>query len=639
MRSDDAAAAAATRSSLPSPFSFSFFGGGGAASAEGNDGGGGGGTKKRRTSSSSKASGTSLSRPRVTMSRMSSSSQHGSIATGVYVGGDGSGSFSASTPAAAGSAAAAAAFDSGGSQLRQRAIDSIRLDFSRRGDEARLFGRDAELERLDEAYQQLLLSKQRQQRVRRRGQKQREQDLPPLAVGSEERDEGVGGRGAPVVAMVYGYSGTGKTALVLKGLAEPVKRDGGYFCSGKFEVGGSFRPYSAIVDAFTDLCEQLAGSGSSRGDDPPGWHYRMLRDALGDDDYDMLSTVIPAFAGLAGKRDANDDHIYSKKLTGQQSKPQTESPTNSNTNMKREWGFERLKQILRKLLEALCARDGPVVLFLDDLQWSDVGCLNLFYSLATESDAAGLCLCGAYRDNEVADHHPLRTVVLDRLDEQKHEQLGGTGDRSVSVIDIHVNDLNLPAIHRLVSDVLGLPQEETRALAEACIVKTQGNVFFVIQFLKTLQDDGLLYFSSKAYKWSWDIDAILHETSISDNVVEVVSGRMNRLPVEERSILSLGSCIGRRLDVDVLAYILGHELGKFGTFPAPPSRYVKSVWCYYPGLQQLHHSIVMIEHSFFLPVRLTLSSCLNHLGSLKGRSGMFAGEVGRRGPPEPVRSL
>jgi predicted ATPase len=58
--------------------------------------------------------------------------------------------------------------------------------------------------------------------------------------------------------------------------------------------------------------------------------------------------------------------------------------------------------VFRRFLGVFARAEHPLVLFLDDLQWSDLATLELLkYLLTTESELCHFLLVGAYRDNEV----------------------------------------------------------------------------------------------------------------------------------------------------------------------------------------------------------------------------------------------
>ena len=61
--------------------------------------------------------------------------------------------------------------------------------------------------------------------------------------------------------------------------------------------------------------------------------------------------------------------------------------------------------------------------------------------------------------------------------------------------------------------------------------KTDGNPFFVIQFLKMLEQEGLLIFESEHGGWSFGIDAIA-AVGMTDNVVDLMTRKIRRLSAQ-----------------------------------------------------------------------------------------------------------
>jgi DNA-binding winged helix-turn-helix (wHTH) protein len=71
------------------------------------------------------------------------------------------------------------------------------------------------------------------------------------------------------------------------------------------------------------------------------------------------------------------------------------------------------QRMLREVTQALdsIAADSPLVLFLEDLHWSDVSTLELISALARRSEPARLLVIGTYRPAEIlSGDHPLRTI-------------------------------------------------------------------------------------------------------------------------------------------------------------------------------------------------------------------------------------
>ena len=85
--------------------------------------------------------------------------------------------------------------------------------------------------------------------------------------------------------------------------------------------------------------------------------------------------------------------------------------------------------------------------------------------------------------------------------------------------------------------------ERAAPLARLVHDKTGGNPFFTIQFLTALAEEGLLAFDHGKACWSWDLDRI-QAKGFTDNVVELMLGKLNRLPVETQAALQLLACLG-----------------------------------------------------------------------------------------------
>ena len=87
-----------------------------------------------------------------------------------------------------------------------------------------------------------------------------------------------------------------------------------------------------------------------------------------------------------------------------------------------------------------------------------------------------------------------------------------------------------------------------RAAGAAGHEKTAGNPFFVIQFLSALAEEGLLAFDHDAGRWSWDLDRI-HAKGYTDNVVDLMVGKLTRLPAETQKALQQLACLGNSAEI------------------------------------------------------------------------------------------
>ena len=86
--------------------------------------------------------------------------------------------------------------------------------------------------------------------------------------------------------------------------------------------------------------------------------------------------------------------------------------------------------------------------------------------------------------------------------------------------------------------------------------KTAGNPFFVIQFFSTLAEEGLLAFDHDAARWSWDLGRI-HAKGYTANVVDLMVGKLSRLPAVTQEGLQQLACLGNSADLTTLALVRG----------------------------------------------------------------------------------
>ncbi|MCP4350997.1 MAG: SpoIIE family protein phosphatase, partial [Desulfobacterales bacterium] len=90
--------------------------------------------------------------------------------------------------------------------------------------------------------------------------------------------------------------------------------------------------------------------------------------------------------------------------------------------------------------------------------------------------------------------------------------------------------------------------------SELTLVKTGGNPFFMEEFLKSLYSEKLIDFNIREQKWEWDCVRI-ESVGFTDNVVELMAGKIQNLDNSVQSVLKLSSCIGNKFDLKTLSII------------------------------------------------------------------------------------
>lgn len=317
--------------------------------------------------------------------------------------------------------------------------------------------------------------------------------------------------GGSELMLVAGFSGIGKTAVVNE-IHKPITRQRGYFIKGKFDQFNRNIPLSAFVQAFRHLMLQLIGESDTQ---LKYWQQSILK-ALGDHGQ-VLIEVIPELERIVGPQPA------AIELSGTAAQ-------------------NRFNLLFQKFIQVFATQDHPLVIFLDDLQWADATSLGLIQLLMTESPVGYLLLVGAYRDNEVSGGHPL-ILALDAI-----ERAG----RSISSITLQ--PLDRTSLNQLVADTLKCSSTIALPLTQLVLQKTQGNPFFVTQFLKALYQDRAIEFDPQAGYWQCDIAGV-RSAALTDDVVEFIALRLQKLPAPTQAALQLAACVGNQFDLTTLSII------------------------------------------------------------------------------------
>ncbi|PZO37910.1 MAG: serine/threonine protein kinase [Pseudanabaena frigida] len=311
--------------------------------------------------------------------------------------------------------------------------------------------------------------------------------------------------------LVSGYAGIGKSALVQE-LYKPITAKRGYFISGKFDQFQRNIPYRAIADALQKLVRQLL----SEPDEQVEQWRSLLQTALGSNGQ-LIVDVIPEVELIIGK---------------QSSVPEVGATEAQN----------RFNRVFQQFIRVFCSKDRPLAIFLDDLQWVDSATLKLIELIMLDEQIQSLFLIGAYRDNEVNPTQPL-VLTLERLRKQ-----------GAVLQEIVLAPLTLEPLSQLLAETLYQNSATVRSLAELVLRKTEGNPFFVNEFLRFLYSENLLSFDAERLSWQWNIDQIQAQ-DITDNVVDLMLLKLKKLPKVTQQMLCLAACVGAEFNLETLVIV------------------------------------------------------------------------------------
>ena len=197
----------------------------------------------------------------------------------------------------------------------------------------------------------------------------------------------------------------------------------------------------------------------------------------------------------------------------------------------------RLNDAAARFLLA-AAREQPLLVVLDDLQWADRPSLALLRHVARLADRAKLLIVVTYRDGGLDREHRLTDALAELRREAAFAALPVKGlDRE------EVTDLLAQAVRREVSPELG----------RAIHGETGGNPFYVREVMRHLLDEGALVDRDGR----WAAERGIRELGVPEGVRQVVGRRLARLSAPTRRLLDHAAVFTGGVDFAVLLALTG----------------------------------------------------------------------------------
>jgi tetratricopeptide (TPR) repeat protein/KaiC/GvpD/RAD55 family RecA-like ATPase len=200
--------------------------------------------------------------------------------------------------------------------------------------------------------------------------------------------------------------------------------------------------------------------------------------------------------------------------------------------------FEAVSQFITNI-----SRETPLLVVLDDLQWTDPSSLLLLHYLARDVQKSPLLLLGAYRSTDIDSKHPLTPVLA----ELKRERL----PQSVSLKRMSLEDTS--EMIRQILEQDDIPPEFCRLVYD----KTRGNPFFVEEVIESLKEEGVVYREENR----WKIKEV-SEIEFPETVKNVLKTRFARLDEECQSVLTFASFVGNDFTLEAMCALTGIDENK-----------------------------------------------------------------------------
>jgi len=200
--------------------------------------------------------------------------------------------------------------------------------------------------------------------------------------------------------------------------------------------------------------------------------------------------------------------------------------------------FEAVSQFITNI-----SQETPLLVVLDDLQWTDPSSLLLMHYLARGVQKTPLLILGAYRSTDIDAKHPL-TPVLAELNRESLTQ------------SIHLKRMPLSDVSEMIQNILeqeDVPPDFCKLIYE----KTGGNPFFVGEVVKSLKEEGVIY----REKNKWEFKEV-SKIEFPETVKSVLKTRFARLDEECQSVLTFASFIGNDFTLEAMCALTGIEENK-----------------------------------------------------------------------------
>jgi diguanylate cyclase (GGDEF)-like protein len=331
-------------------------------------------------------------------------------------------------------------------------------------------------------------------------------EVAALKTAIDRACEGQGG-----LLLIGGLPGVGKSALMNE-LRPLVTARRGWYAAGKFDQFRQDTP-AASVECMRALGRLLLAEPTEQ----LALHRARMIEALGSN-LGLGMSLLPEFVTLLGKYPPitiTDPHEAEARII----------------------------QSTLDLLRCVVSPQRPVVMVLDDVQWSPSISMRFMDAIATDRNSVpGLLVVGSYRSNEVDAAHPLSALKA------RWVQLG------LEAPELHLANLPPAGIGEMVGEMLRMPASQAEELATALVERTDGNPYDTVEMINALRQDGLLVPADGT--WRWDASAVRRHVG-DKGVVDLLRRRFDKLPAATRSAVEMMACLGCEVRMDMLNRVSG----------------------------------------------------------------------------------
>jgi DNA-binding SARP family transcriptional activator len=301
--------------------------------------------------------------------------------------------------------------------------------------------------------------------------------------------------------VVSGEAGVGKSRLADEFFSYAAKHGSLVFRGRCYEIEGKV-PYQSLVDALRHGLAQIPNQ------------------ALNAISTLWLSEVMKLLPELG-------ERVAGLKLSADLLSPEQE----------RNRRFEGLFQLLNG-----CAKETPLVLYLDDLQWADETSLQFMHYMIQRLSEKRIFFFGTYRSEEVTPDDSLWSVLQQLIREQRLSQLA-------------LQPLQPAETEALVKGMLKSEEKELDELGKSIFQESKGVPFFTVELVKSFIESRAITLDEAGH---WKVGrAKLSTEEIPSSVRALVETRLRRLSRTSRPLVDVTAVVGHFVTAEFLMEALG----------------------------------------------------------------------------------
>jgi class 3 adenylate cyclase/tetratricopeptide (TPR) repeat protein len=321
----------------------------------------------------------------------------------------------------------------------------------------------------------------------------------------------VNGKGS--IVNVIGEAGIGKSRLIAEMKKHKAMRRVALFEGRAISIGEnlSFHP---IIDIFKQWAR-------IRKDDGEAMALGKLEVAVSRLFPVKYGEVLPFVATLMGMKLSGR---YAERLKGIEG--------------------EALENLILKNVRELIIRASeqtPLVIVMEDLQWSDTSSIDLLVSL--------LRLAGTQRILFINVFRPGHKDIIDRMAKTLKEE---KEKKTVNYVEIVLEPLDGRMSESLITNMLNI-SEFQHDIIKLILKRAGGNPFFIEEVVRSFIDEGSVILKNGSFQ----VTEKIHTIAIPRTINDVLMSRIDRLDEPCRDLVKVASVVGRNFFYRILKEATG----------------------------------------------------------------------------------